>query len=127
LNQEKAMKTTIKTTHSFASIVASAIVVLAWAGTASTANAADIAQPVRIKTVEYGDLNLDSEKGAQILFARLRIAAQDVCAPLAGLNDLSVKFYWQRCYDNALASAVTKVNVARVTALYAQAPHSPKG
>jgi UrcA family protein len=121
------MKITNKTTHSVASIVATAIVVLAWAGAASTANAADVVQPALNKTVKYGDLNLDSEKGAQILFARLRLAAQDVCAPLAGLNDLSVKFYWQRCYDNALASAVTEVNVARVTALYVQAAHSPKG
>jgi UrcA family protein len=127
LNQEKAMKTANKATRSVASIIATAIVVLAWAGAISTANAADVAQPALIKTVEYGDLNLDSEKGAQILFARLRLAAQDVCAPLAGLNDLSAKLYWQRCYDNALASAVTKVNVARVTALYGQAGHSPKG
>jgi|SRR5271155_5556215 len=71
------------------------------------------------KVVAYGDLNLDSEQGAKMLYARLRNAARIVCVPLEG-RDLSQKNLWRACVDNALASAVVQVNKTRVTALHNQ-------
>lgn len=81
-----------------------------------------IAQPAELptKTVAYGDLNLESEQGAKVLYARLRRAAQDVCVPLEESRDLGRKVIWQKCVDNALAAAVKQINVPRVNALYKQ-------
>jgi UrcA family protein len=68
------------------------------------------------KTVLYGDLNIESDQGAKVLYARLRSAAKDVCQPLEGRNLLGN--HWQRCFDHAMDSAVAQVNTARVTALH---------
>jgi UrcA family protein len=69
--------------------------------------------------VSYGDLNLDSEQGAKVLYARIRSAARNVCSSLEGC-DLTEKKLWQDCFDKAVASAVVQVNKARVTALHNQ-------
>jgi UrcA family protein len=120
------MKTTIKTANSVASIVAAAVI-LGWAATASTAHAADAPQPWLNKTVTYGDLKLETQKGARILFARLQLAAKDVCARIEGSTDPAVRSHWLRCYDSALAAAVKQVNNGSVNALYLHAMHAPQG
>jgi UrcA family protein len=121
------MKTAIRTqSKSITSIVAASLVVIGWVVTAGSAHAAEAVEPLT-KTVVYGDLNLDTEAGARVLYSRLRIAANAVCSPLEG-RSLSLQSRWQACYDNAMASAVAKVNHAAVTALYASTlGHSPKG
>jgi UrcA family protein len=90
------------------------------------AQAADPQQPLT-KTVIYGDLNIDSEQGAKMLYARLRGAAKDVCFPFEG-RDLIQKSLWRSCFDNAVAAAVLRVNKPNVTALHNQSvSHSTKG
>jgi UrcA family protein len=81
-----------------------------------------VAQPAQIltKAVAYSDLNLESDVGAKVLYARLRHAAKDVCAPLEESRDLGRKVIWQACFDHALASAVSQINKPRVNALYKQ-------
>jgi UrcA family protein len=77
--------------------------------------------------VSYGDLNLDSERGAKVLYARIRSAAGTVCSPLEG-RDLTEKKLWQGCFDKAVTSAVGQVNNTRVTALHNQmVNHTTKG
>jgi UrcA family protein len=71
------------------------------------------------KVVAYGDLNLDSEQGAKVLYARLRSAARNVCFPLEG-RDLNAQSHWRACVDSAVASAVVQVNRTSVTALHNQ-------
>ena len=93
---------------------------IALAGTAASGTV--VAHPddqVLSKTVTYDDLNLESEKGAKVLYARLRHAAQDVCSPFES-RELSRKQIWHTCVDNALASAVRQLNNPRVTALHNQ-------
>jgi len=121
------METAIKTrSQSMAFILAASLVALGCAAIDSRAQAADAQQPLT-KTVAYGDLNLDSEQGAKVLYARLRRAAEDVCLPLDGRN-LTQRSNWQRCFNNAVASAVAQVNKTTVTALHNQtAGHSIKG
>jgi UrcA family protein len=113
------MKTSIKTHYrSMTSIAVAALLVLTCAANSRRV----IAQPAQLptKTVAFGDLNLDSEQGAQVLYARLRHAAQDVCANLEETRDLGRKLIWQTCVDNALAAAVGQINAPRINALYKQ-------
>jgi len=121
------MNTAVKhQSKSIASIVAASLVVLGWVATAGSAHAGEIGNALT-KTVDYGDLNLDTEAGARVLFFRLRSAAKEVCSPLAG-RSLSLHSRWQACYDKAVASAVAQVNRPAVTALYTSTfGHSPTG
>jgi UrcA family protein len=121
------MKTAIRNqSKSIASIVAASLVAIGWIAAAGSAHAGEIGNPLT-KTVVYGDLNLDTDAGARVLFFRLRSAAKQVCSPLAG-RGLNLQSRWQACYDNAMASAVAQVNHTTVTALYASTlGHSPKG
>jgi UrcA family protein len=116
-HQEIFMKTTIKTRfQSTASILA--IVVL---GCAASTGRAIADQPGEILTqkVSYGDLDLESEQGAKLLYGRLQLAARDVCAPLEGI-DLNSQALRRNCLDSALNLAVSKVNKPLVSALQAQ-------
>jgi UrcA family protein len=121
------VKTTIKTQSiSAASILAASFIALSAAATVVPAQAAEPARPYT-KIVRYGDLNLDSEQGAKVLYTRIRGAAGNVCSPLEGRNLIEKKL-WQGCFDQAVASAVEQVNKTRVTALHNQiVNHTRKG
>lgn len=70
--------------------------------------------------VAYGDLNLTSAQGAHVFYARIRTAAQHVCAPLES-RELTRRAPWQQCYRAAIADAVARVDSKRVTQLYNEA------
>jgi UrcA family protein len=119
------MKTAIKTQSLFTASVLTASL-LAFGGVAIRVQAAEPAQSYTT-IVRYGDLNLDSDQGAKVLYARIRGAAGSVCASLEG-RDLTEKMLWQGCFDKAVAGAVGQVNQARVTALHNQMiNHTIKG
>ena len=121
------MYTAIKTQSTLtASVVAACF--LAFGG-AAMGGRVQAAEPARSYTtiVSYGDLNLDSEQGAKVLYARIRSAAGNVCSSMEGRN-LTEKKLWQGCFDKAVASAVGQVNNNRVTALHNQMiNHTIKG
>jgi UrcA family protein len=118
----RAIKTPSKST---AVIIAAAMLVLGYAASADTALAGQSGEPLT-KKVTYGDLDLDSQRGAHVLYARLRAAAREVCVPLESI-ELSRQLAWRNCVDNALGSAVAQVNKASVTALHNQSVnHSAK-
>ena len=113
------MKTSIKIhSRSMTSMVVAALVVLTCAANSRRV----IAQPAQFptKAVTYGDLNLDSDQGAKVLYARLRHAARDVCASWEENRGLGRKEIWRKCIDNALAGAVKQINAPKVEALYKQ-------
>jgi UrcA family protein len=125
--QEIVMHTAIKT-HSMLSapVVAATFLAFGCAAMGGRVQAGESAQSDST-TVSYGDLNLDSEQGARVLYARIRNAAGRVCSALEG-RDLNAKALWQGCFDQAVATAVTKVNNAQVTALHNQTVnHTTKG
>jgi UrcA family protein len=126
--QEKLMKTAIKTQPLFtASAVAASFLAFGGAAMGGKVQAAEPAQSYYTTIVGYGDLNLDSEPGAKVLYARIRIAARNVCSSLES-RELTEKKHWQGCFDKAVASAVGQVNNIRVTALHNQlANHTTKG
>jgi UrcA family protein len=121
------MKTAIKIQSTFTvSILAASF--LAFGGVAMGGKVL-AGEPAQSYTtiVSYRDLNLDSEQGAKVLYARIRIAAHHVCSSLES-RALTEKKFWQDCFDNAVANAVVQVNKARVTALHNQiVNHTTKG
>jgi UrcA family protein len=121
------MKTAIKTQSRFtASVVAASFLAFGGAAMGGRVQAGEPAQSYTT-IVNYGDLNLDSQQGAKVLYARIRSAAGNVCASLEG-RDLTEKMLWHGCFDKAVASAVVQVNKTRVTALHNQiVNHTTKG
>ena len=111
------MKTSIKApSRSITSMIFVTFVVLAGAA----ASGRVVAQPygqVLTKKVTYGDLNLETEAGAKVLYARLRHAAQDVCS-LYQSEELARKIVWRTCVENSLSDAVGRINKPLVTALH---------
>lgn len=121
------MKTSIKTQSiSTASILAASFFALGCAAIGGRAQAGEVPQ-FYTAIVTYVDLNLDSDQGAKVMYARIRSAAGKVCSSLEGRN-LTQKKLWQGCFDKAVASAVVQVNNTRVTALHNQiVNHTAKG
>jgi UrcA family protein len=117
-----ATKTRSKST---ASIITASLAVLCWSAGAAPVQAAEQIDPLT-KIVAYGDLNLETEAGAKVLYSRLRNAAKDVCVLLES-RDPSRKSLWETCFDNAVTTAVVQVNKARVTALHNQTTGAGKG
>jgi UrcA family protein len=68
------------------------------------------------KVVHYGDLNMNTEEGAQRLYLRLRRAAEDVChdtqAPFAE------RYLYRDCEQDAIERAVDDAALPQLTALY---------
>lgn len=119
----------MKTLKSFVALM-SAVAVAAIAGsglaygeeTAATEPAADVTQNIyavadAIKfdevsvTVPYGDLNLNNEKGAAVLYRRLQLASEAVCGTRLARDQRCLRS--QRiaddCYHRALTTAVESV------------------
>lgn len=93
-----------------AALLASSVTGMAQATTTAVRNG------VEQQVVRYGDLNLESEADAAILFSRIKSAARKVC----GLNGVSplplaMQFHMQACADDATARAVADVNAPLLT------------
>ena len=74
------------------------------------------ATPPSIK-VAYAGLDVSQPVGAQLLYRRLQQAAQRVCGRLDPI-DVGAYQRWERCYDDALHSAVLQVNAPELLAVY---------
>jgi UrcA family protein len=85
---------------------------------ASDAEAAD-AQSV---TVSYKDLDLSRTTDVQKLYKRLEHAAASVCNDEPDAAQFSRHLAWQRCYNDALDSAVLRVRSPELLALYRSQP-----
>jgi UrcA family protein len=96
-------------------IVLTAMVVCGFAASTTVvlANGVDVAS----KTVGFADLNLDSDKGAQVLLKRIESAARDVCSPFDGRDAVSLSAR-NNCVNSAVGSAVAHVDNNKVTALF---------
>jgi len=67
--------------------------------------------------VHFGDLNLQSAAGSEILYSRIRSGAEVVCGPFDA-RELAKAVQHKRCMQDAIAGAVTQVNQPRLTASY---------
>jgi UrcA family protein len=106
---------TITTVGRFPTVIATALFGTA-SGFAVLPAVADSVDPPQI-TVKYADLNVDSAKGAAVLYARIRHAAKNVCLQSEG-GGLDVYGQREACMNKAIFGAVTKVNAPALYAVY---------
>ena len=76
---------------------------------------ADNGDGLRHVTVHYGDLNLNSEPGAERLFHRIGAAANFVCGEEG--RSLVEQREWEDCYHDAVDHAVDTVHSPMLTSL----------
>jgi UrcA family protein len=63
----------------------------------------------RIVKIEYGDLNLSTPKGKQVLSLRIRQAVDLVCAE-PDLRELALWQQYRKCMQNATDSAWSQIH-----------------
>jgi UrcA family protein len=80
------------------------------AAPASAANGSELA-------VSYQDLNLSNTADVRVLYRRLKAAARDVCGNVPA-QELARHLAFERCYNAALQSAVTQVDLPQLQAMY---------
>jgi len=69
-------------------------------------------------SVKFQDLNLSASAGVAVLYRRIHTAAQTVCNVADGERDPARLSRAKACTDESEARAVSKVNVAGLTAYY---------
>jgi UrcA family protein len=69
-------------------------------------------------SVAYGDLNLSTQAGNQVLLARVRSAAALACGGRPDTRDIKGMTRFQTCAKEAMDSAVIRIGAPKLTALY---------
>jgi len=69
--------------------------------------------------ITYGDLNLATPAGVEVLYARIRGAAKQYCEPERMLTGTRVSTTYDRCINDTVATAVRKLNQPGLSALHA--------
>jgi UrcA family protein len=80
------------------------------------------AEGVPAVAVKYGDLDLSTERGARILFARIQLAADEVCPAAADSRSLSRVEARNACLKDAIERAVQQVGSPRLAAVLSAQP-----
>jgi UrcA family protein len=75
--------------------------------------------------VYYGDLDLTSDAGVRVLYRRLQVAAKQVCRSLES-HEIVRSTDHRSCYNRALSSAVTKVNLEMLSVLHKNGSPRPR-
>jgi len=102
-----------------------AVTALMLAVMVNEAQAARPTDPPSVR-VRYGDLDLTRDDGVQVLYARLRAAARQVC-PDYGARSLRQRAIVQACFETSLANAVAAVRNDRLAALHGQKDGRARG
>jgi UrcA family protein len=95
-----------------------ALLVLGAEGALFAAGAA--ADEVRSLNVRYADLNLDRPADVARLYQRIRLAAEDVCGPRLLTGSHLPAAGYQRCFADAVAQAVARVDRPALSAYHQQ-------
>jgi UrcA family protein len=69
------------------------------------------------RVVHFADLDLTRNAGVAVLYARIRFAAREVCAPVEDRRLQSIAAR-DRCVTQAIARAVADVNVPTLTSYH---------
>jgi UrcA family protein len=67
--------------------------------------------------VSYADLNIDSQNGAEALYARIRYAARSVCTQYES-PQLDRRSVWQSCVSKSVDAAVAKINNRMLSSIH---------
>ena len=74
--------------------------------------------------VAYGDLNLTTPAGNEVLYRRIVAAAREVCAvDTVDIRDLSARASVQSCETQAIANAVHQVHSSTLATIYSARAH----
>lgn len=65
--------------------------------------------------VQYADLNVNSEAGAETLLRRIRTAARDVCDVRPGHTSLTIRMSRRACVQETMNRTITELNMPMVT------------
>jgi len=95
--------------------LAAAVVCLA--AVTAGARADEVNADVPARTVRFADLDLTTQKGAAVLFTRIRNAAEEVCGE-PGSRELAQVVAAKACVDRAIARSVAAVNNAKLSGEY---------
>ncbi len=98
-----------------------AIAIAAFALTATTTARADTTQSIELApkiSVGYSAEDLETQKGVENVYRKLRKASRRVCGIDGGFLNLSEKTLAKKCVDDTLASAVKKIDRPMLTALH---------
>ena len=88
-------------------------------GLVSAARAATPTDAVPTITVSYGHLDLGSDEGSSVLYARIVSAARAVCfTDSVGIRDLGAYARARACERSAVANAVRDVRSSKLAALH---------
>ncbi len=86
---------------------------------APTGLAADRYEETSIR-VSYKDLNIHSEAGAKVLYARLKKASEDACGSSVYRDTRSLKLMLEakQCYEETLDSVVARIDSDELAKLH---------
>lgn len=93
----------------------SSLIALAFAG--SLAATAQAQAQTATMTVRVGDLDVNGAAGAQIAYARIRLAARVFCGD-HGIRDTDQFLLERACFERMTGKAVTALSAPLVTALH---------
>ena len=111
------MKTTTRISLKSVACTMAALTVMSVGGYAHAAAPADAALT---RVVSYGDLDLSSPRGVEVLYARIRGASREVCVPFEA-RDLKSHSLWSKCYNDAVTAAIRDAHRPALSALHPQA------
>jgi UrcA family protein len=69
------------------------------------------------EVVRYSDLDLNTRTGAETLYARIQLAAADVCR-LSDSLELTMQMASRRCQNELVARSVASVRSPQLAAVY---------
>jgi UrcA family protein len=105
-------------TRSHKNFLATAIAAVAFAAANAQAAAQQSIELAPQVSVQYSAEDLETDKGVQNVYRKLRKAARRVCGIDGGFLNLSEKTLAQKCVDDTLASAVRKIDRPMLTTLH---------
>jgi UrcA family protein len=107
----------MKTINYSKNIALATVAALSVASLAIGAHADESVVQVPARTVHYSDLNLNTQAGAEVLYHRIRSAAEQVCGDV-GSRQLEEAAAARACVDQAVVASIRAVNNLHLTNTY---------
>jgi UrcA family protein len=107
----------MKTINYWKNLGLATVTVLGVATLAISAHADESVAQVPARTIHYSDVNLNTQAGAEVLFKRIRRAAELVCGDVDS-RQLKEAAAARACIEQAVIGSIRAVNNPRLTNTY---------
>jgi UrcA family protein len=107
----------MKTINYWKNIGLATVTVLSVASLAISVHADESIAQVPARTVHYSDLNLNTQAGTEVLYKRIRRAAEQVCGDVDS-RQLKEAAAARACIEQAVIGSIRAVNNPRLTNTY---------